>query len=218
MEIPKKFKNQDGTLNAEALIKSYDELQKKIGGMISVPDADADDSVREKFARAIGVPEDISEYPTHPMFDANEELLEKFKSAGFNKTQVEQIYELASQYLTPAIEELFSARHESDSFNDLEKFFGGPEKLFSAMNEINSFGEKFLPNDTFESLSSSVDGIKSIYSMMQSIEPNISTDANNPDLLGDGDLRNMMRNPKYWRDMDAEYIRKIENGFKKLYS
>jgi hypothetical protein len=31
-------------------------------------------------------------------------------------------------------------------------------------------------------------------------------------------LRNMMRDPKYWRDHDEEYIRKIENGFKKLYS
>lgn len=30
-------------------------------------------------------------------------------------------------------------------------------------------------------------------------------------------LREMMRDPKYWRDQDQEYIRMIENGFKKLY-
>lgn len=30
-------------------------------------------------------------------------------------------------------------------------------------------------------------------------------------------LRQMMRDPRYWRDHDLECVRKIENGFKKLY-
>jgi len=46
----------------------------------------------------------------------------------------------------------------------------------------------------------------------------VETDGNAPEKLSESDLRNMMRDPKYWRDHDAEYIRKIENGFKKLYS
>ena len=43
-------------------------------------------------------------------------------------------------------------------------------------------------------------------------------DKNETQNLTDSDLRRMMRDPKYWRDADPEYIRKIENGFKKLYS
>lgn len=31
-------------------------------------------------------------------------------------------------------------------------------------------------------------------------------------------LREMMRDPKYWRDQDADYVKLIENGFKKLYA
>ena len=54
--------------------------------------------------------------------------------------------------------------------------------------------------------------------MMQSMEPNIKTDKNENENLSDSDLRRMMRDPKYWRDGYTEYIRKIENGFKKLYS
>lgn len=50
------------------------------------------------------------------------------------------------------------------------------------------------------------------------MEPNVKTDKNETLNLTDADLRRMMRDPKYWRDNDAEYIRKIENGFKKLYS
>lgn len=35
--------------------------------------------------------------------------------------------------------------------------------------------------------------------------------------LTDESLRQLMCDPKYWRDHDLEYVRKIENGFKKLY-
>lgn len=34
--------------------------------------------------------------------------------------------------------------------------------------------------------------------------------------LTDENLRQLMRDPRYWRDRDPEYVRKIENGFKKL--
>ena len=54
--------------------------------------------------------------------------------------------------------------------------------------------------------------------MMQSMEPDVKTDKNETQNLTDSDLRRMMRDPKYWRDNDIEYIRKIETGFKKLYS
>lgn len=54
--------------------------------------------------------------------------------------------------------------------------------------------------------------------MMQSMEPDVKTEKNSSENLSDSDLRRMMRDPKYWRDAEPEYVRKIENGFKKLYS
>ena len=54
--------------------------------------------------------------------------------------------------------------------------------------------------------------------MMQSMEPDVATQSSQTKNITDADLRRMMRDPKYWRDNDKEYIRKIENGFKKLYS
>ena len=68
-KIPEKFLNQDGTLNSESLIKSYTELEKKIGTMISVPNENSDEEVKRKFNRAIGVPESASEYPKSDLFD-----------------------------------------------------------------------------------------------------------------------------------------------------
>ena len=67
--IPEKFRLEDGTLNTDALIKSYTELEKKMGTMISVPDENSDESSVNRFRRAIGVPDNADEYPHNEMFD-----------------------------------------------------------------------------------------------------------------------------------------------------
>ena len=215
--IPEKFLNKDGTLNTGALLKSYSELEKKIGTMISVPGEDSDDVTRAKFNRAIGVPENANEYPTNDLFD-DESLREKFLEIGLTSTQVEKIYQIANEFLSPVINELFDMQNETNAINELKNFFGDDEKMYEAMRAINSFGEKYLPRDAFDALCASPQGIRGIYAMMQSIEPTVQTDDAPQKNLTENDLRRMMRDPKYWRDMNEEYVRKIENGFKKLYS
>lgn len=215
--IPEKFLNQDGTLNSESLIKSYTELEKKIGTMISVPNENSDEEAKRKFNRAISVPESASEYPKNELYD-DENLREQFLQIGLTKTQVEKIYNIANEYLSPIISELFSVQDESVAINELKNFFGGVDKMNDALRAINTFGERFLPRDAFDALCATPQGIQSVYKMMQSMEPDVKTDKNETQNLTDSDLRRMMRDPKYWRDNDVEYIRKIENGFKKLYS
>jgi len=216
-KIPEKFQNPDGTTNVEALMKSYSELEKKIGGMVSVPNDNTDTATREKFNRAIGVPENANDYPSNAMFD-DESIKQKFHDIGLTSSQVEQIYSVAEEFLSPVIAELFSAKNETSEMLKLEKFFGGRDKMNDALNAINTFGEKFLPRDAFESLCSTASGIQGVYHMMQSMEPRIETNVGEHENLTDDDLRRMMRDPKYWRDADPEYVRKIENGFRKLYS
>lgn len=215
--IPEKFLNKDGTLNTAALLKSYSELEKKIGTMVSVPNADSDADTRAKFNRAIGVPNDSSEYPTNELFD-DESLREKFFEIGLTSSQVEQIYHIAEEFLTPVLSELFDVQNETNAISELKNFFGDEQKMCDALNAINSFGEKYLPCDAFETLCATPQGIRSIYAMMQTMEPSIETNDAPQKNLTDDELRRMMRDPKYWRDMDPEYVRKIENGFKKLYS
>ena len=113
---------------------------------------------------------------------------------------------------------MYSTQNEQNAINELKNFFGSTEKMNDALRAIDAFGKKFLPSDAFDELCSTPQGIQGIYRMMQSMEPNVETDKSETKNLSDSDLRRMMRDPKYWRDGDAEYIRKIENGFKKLYS
>lgn len=216
-KIPEKFLNEDGTLNTDSLLKSYNELEKKIGGMVSVPNSESDNATRERFNRAIGVPDDVSKYPTDDMFD-DESVKQKFHEIGLTCNQVEQIYKIANEYLSPVLSELFDMKNETSAIAELKNFFGGTEKMNEALHAIETFGNKFLPRDAFESLCSTPQGIQGVYKMMQSMEPHVETQKNENETLTDNDLRRMMQDPKYWRDSDPEYVRKIENGFKKLYS
>ena len=216
-KIPEKFLNKDGTLNTDALLKSYSELEKKIGTMISVPNENSDSDAREKFYRAIGVPSSAAEYPKDTMFD-DDALREKFFEIGLTSDQAEKIYQIANDFLTPVLSDLFNAQNETNAMNELKNFFGDDEKMCDALRAINAFGEKYLPREAFDTLCATPQGIRSIYTMMQSMEPNVQTDNPMQKNLTDNDLRQMMRDPKYWRDQDPEYVRKIENGFKKLYS
>lgn len=215
--IPEKFLNTDGTLNTAALMKSYSELEKKISTMVTIPNDESDDSVREKFNRAIGVPNNASEYPVNELYD-DTALREKFLQIGLTCNQVEKIYDIADEFLSPLISELFSVRNQGDAINELKNYFGSTEKMNKALHAVDTFAQRFLPREAYEALSATPQGIQSMYKMMQSMEPDIYTDSNETKNLSDSDLRRMMRDPKYWRDGDAEYIRKIENGFKKLYS
>ena len=215
--IPEKFLNEDGTLNTSALIKSYSELEKKIGGMVSVPTSESDDATRQKFNRAIGVPNNASEYPVNELYN-DEKLREKFLEIGLTCNQVEKIYDIANEFLSPLISDLFSVQDENNAITELKKIFGNDEKMNETLHAINAFGMRFLPHEAYEALCASPQGIQSMYKMMQSMEPDVQMDGMNIKNLSDSDLRRMMRDPKYWRDGDAEYIRKIENGFKKLYS
>ncbi len=215
--IPEKFLNQDGTLNSDALMKSYTELEKKIGTMISVPDENSDESSVKRFRRAIGVPDSPDEYPHGELFD-DENVRQEFHKIGLTKNQVEQIYNIAQKFLSPVISEILSVGQESNAMSELRNFFGDDEKMHDAFVAIKSFGERFLPSDAFDELCATPQGIQGVYKMMQSMEPSIKTDSSDIQNLTDSDLRRMMRDPKYWRDHDEEYVRKIENGFKKLYS
>ena len=216
-QIPEKFLDANGELNTSALVKSYCELEKKMSNMISIPNEESDESTKQKFNHAIGVPESANDYPINDLFD-DESVRNQFYEIGLTSKQVEKIYSIAEEFLKPTLKNLFELQNQNNAMCELKNFFGGTEKMNDALREINAFGEKYLPASAFEELCATPQGIQGIYKMMQSFEPNVLTDKNATENLSDDMLRDMMRDPKYWRDQDPEYVRKIENGFKKLYS
>jgi hypothetical protein len=199
LNIPEKFKTKEGEANIEAILKSYSELERKL-------------------SQAPSAPKDASEYAAPGFGDEDDALRQKFLDIGLTRDQARQVCAVADEFLAPLIGDLASAREESESLAELEKFFGGRENVAPALMELEAFGKKYLPGDAFESLCATHQGIQSLYKMMKSSEPNISTDKNGADNLSESDLKALMRDPKYWRDQEPEFVRMIDSGFKKLFS
>jgi hypothetical protein len=200
LNIPDKFKTKEGELNVDAVLKSYAELERRL-------------------SQTPGAPKDASEYAAPGFGDEEDESIRrKFLDIGLTRAQAEQVCSIADELLRPLMQNVVDSRDESQSLAELEKFFGGGDKVAPALTEIEAFGKKYLPEDAFESLCSTHQGICSLYKMMKSSEPKISTDKNGAEDLSENDLKNMMRDPKYWRDRDPEFVRTIETGFKKLFS
>ena len=75
-----------------------------------------------------------------------------------------------------------------------------------------------MPADVYASLNSSFYGVIALYNMMTSGEPKVLNKSGvQPETLTEKKLEEMMRNPKYWRDGDKEFIKKVSDGFKMLY-
>ena len=171
--VPEKFLDENGELNTSALVKSYCELEKKMSGMVSIPNEESDEGAKQKFNHAIGVPDKADEYPTNDLFD-DESVRNKFFEIGLTSKQVEKIYSIAEEFLQPTLKNLFELQNQNNAINELKNFFGGTEKMNDALREINAFGEKYLPQSAFEELCATPQGIQGVYKMMQSFEPNES--------------------------------------------
>lgn len=112
----------------------------------------------------------------------------------------------------------FQADFEAD--REIEKLinhFGGVEQWQEISRQLLAFGQKALPADVLDSLSSSYEGVIALHNMMKGQEPVISDNDGTKGSSEANDLHSMMRDPKYWRDKDPSFVAKVTEGFRKVY-
>lgn len=109
----------------------------------------------------------------------------------------------------------YSAEREIEK---LVEHFGGEEKWREVSRQLLAFGQKSLPADALDAMSSSYEGVLALYRMMKGEEPGLSrsSETKGPN-QNELDLQSMMRDPKYWRDQDPSFVNKVTEGFQKLY-
>lgn len=114
----------------------------------------------------------------------------------------------------------------TNEFN--EEVFINPEHIvkFSATkNAINeqltgltfTSGFTYFVKETPEEIMEMINGTVEQLVNSENLEE-IWTTKNGTSEITDEELREMMKDPKYWKDQDLEYVKKVENGFKKLYN
>lgn len=227
-EIPEKFWDAEaGTLRVEALLKSYRELERRLsqrghpeGSQFTWPppaDAAPDDLLR--FRQAMGIPETPDAYSItepHELCCADPEVNGRLHAAHFTNDQAQLVYDMAAQRLLPLIAEA-TAQFKADRQREkLSAHFGGEERFRQMAAQLAAFGRAKLPPAVFEALSSTAEGVLALERMMQQEEPGLARDATPPAADSEGELRAMMRDPRYWRSRDPAFVTRVTEGFRRL--
>lgn len=221
-DIPEKFWDADaGSIRTQALLKSYLQLERKLGSMVPLPNDGDDAEGQARLRRALGVPDSPEDYQIEPPNDVIEpdaDINAKLHDAGFSPQQAQLVYDLAAEHLLPLLDE---AASELDSTRDGERLathFGGDEAWQTMARQIKTWAEANLVGDVFETLATSYDGVLAMHQMMQAREPSVLRATGTPNSeLDETALTAMMRDPRYWRDRDPALVAKVTEGFQRLY-
>ena len=125
--------------------------------------------------------------------------------------------EIHTPILQPIVDELGAGRSAMADEARLEQQFGGTQKWTETRRQLQVWGQCHLPPDAYASLSSSYDGVLALHRLMQSGEPSVLRGGTIGEAADEGALRRMIRDPRYWRDRDPAILRKVSDGFKRLY-
>lgn len=220
--IPEKFWNEaDGEVRTDALLQSYLELERKLGGTLPLPRDDGDEEQIRRLQEALGRPASADDYAIetgHDLFTANPEVNKRLHEAGFNQQQAQLVYDLAVEHVAPVIGEAFEELHASREIDRLRDRFGGEETWGKLSKQLKNWGEAHLADDIFETLASSYDGIVVLHEMMAKSEPELAGDgAGGLSELTEDTLNEMVRDPRYWRDRDPDFIARVTDGFRRLF-
>ena len=219
--VPEKFWDREaGAVRTDALLKSYVELERKLGAMVPLP-GDDDQEGRERLRRALGVPAS----PEHYRIEVRDELVEptpelnaRLHEAGFTQDQAQLIYDLAAEHLLPVIDDAVAELRATRDAERLASQFGGEAAWQNMARQIKTWGEANLSGDVYRTLASSYDGVLAMHQMMQAREPSVLQDAEGPQSdLDEASLTRMMRDPRYWRERDPAFIAQVTEGFRRLY-
>jgi hypothetical protein len=203
-EIPEKFKDPEtGEVRIDDLARSYSELEKKLSSGPSAPKS----------------PDDYCIECQHGLFEPDAEINTRLHAKGFSQDQAQEVYNLAAEKLMPIIAEMAADFQADREVEKLINHFGGPEQWKDVSRQLQAFGQKNLPADVLANLSSSYEGVLSLYRLMGSEEPSLGNDGEGqaPNATGEKELRAMMRDPKYWKDRDPSFVSKVTEGFKSVY-
>jgi len=138
-------------------------------------------------------------------------------AAGFNQAQAQLVYDLAAERVIPVLESLARDYECRLGQARMEAHFGGPERFTAIARQVRAWGERHLPKPLFETLTQSPDGIVALHHMMRAGEPRFLAGDKPAAGPSQGELETLVRDPRYWRDHDAELVHRVEEGFRRLY-
>ena len=202
--VPEKFWDQkNGSVRVEALAKSYQELERKLGG----------EQLKD-------VPESADDYEItidgNPI-ETDAEVNSRLHAAGLSRDQVQAVYDLANEKLMPALAEMTASFEADSQTQQLIKHFGGEQNWAEARRQIGTWGRENFSEDVFAALSGTYDGVLTMQRMMSGNEPGLGQTNTAGHAPSESSLKEMMADPRYWRQRDPAYVEQVRQGFRALY-
>lgn len=219
-DIPEKFWDAElHELRVDALLKSYRELERRLSQRAAPPSPDADEEERRRWREMMDIPDGPDGYeitPKHEIASADPEVNRLLHEAGFSRAQVQLVYDLAAERLLPLIAEAAEQFEAERQLERLRDHFGGEERFRRVAQQLSAWGRAKLPQPVFGALSTTLEGVLAMERMMQGDEPAMPRDVASPDAQDEGELRKMMRDPRYWRAREPEFVKRVTEGFRRL--
>ena len=221
-EVPAKFLDEKGNLKTDVLLQSYLELEKKLSNMVVIPTDASSEEEKRSFYQKIGVPDCAENYQLeikHDLLASDPQVNQKLFDLRFTNQQAQAVYDLAAEKVLPVIEELAQDYEAARQRLALENQFGGKERFEQVARQITAWAKQNVSADVFDALSTTYEGVMTLYKMMQTNEPvmmpkGICTH----EILDEEGLKKLMMSPKYWKEQDPLTLKKVADGFNRLYS
>ncbi|WP_207539131.1 capsid assembly protein [Sabulicella rubraurantiaca] len=219
-DVPEKFWDSEaGQLRVEALLKSYRELERRLPSRLAPPGPEAPEEERLRWRAMLGIPESPDAYeitPKHELVSPDREVNRMLHEAGFTSSQVQLVYDLAAERLLPLIAEAAQQFEADRQLEVLRNHFGGEERFCRVAGQIRAWGAAKLPPGVMEALSTTAEGVMAMERMMRGSEPALGRDSAAESQPDEAELRRMMRDPRYWRSREPEFVRRVSEGFRRL--
>jgi hypothetical protein len=222
-DVPEKFwDDAAGSVRVDALVKSYLELERKLGAGRREAEAETALPCDPDPSSATATPAEPEAWEIaspHPLIEPDGELNEMLRSAGFNRAQAQLVYDLAAERLLPVIQDALGEIEAQQQLERLQRHFGGSESWSHTARQLKSWAASHLDPGIHETLAASYEGVLALHQMMRASEPELLAGAAEPaPELSEAALAELMRDPRYWRQRDPEFIARVTAGFKRLYA
>ncbi len=209
--LPEKFENP------EALVKSYTELESKIGQKTEDIRSSVQQEIQNEFYK--NRPATVGEYQLPETLDEqltqDNQLLKWWSDHAFEKG-------LSQDQFADGINQYAEALNMAMPDLDAEKGKLG-DTADQRIEAVSLFVNKFFPEDmmpAIQTLASTAEGIQALEKIMEIDRgSSISGEATSPASISQADLEAMMKDPRYWKpgERSQEFVDKVASGFNKLY-
>ncbi len=207
--LPEKFKTP------EDLAKSYAELSQKLGSK----DEDLRKSIMEEIqAEAFsGRPESADQYQLPETVNSEEavdnDLLRWWSNHSFENGYTQEEFEQGIEMYAQAV-----MQGQPDLESETAKLGDNAEARIEA---ASIFANKFFPQEALpaiERMCESHEGIIALEAIQEAMKDgNFAGNTQPAAQTSERELREMMNDPRYWKDRDPHFIKQVTDGFQQIY-